>query len=125
MRAGQIWVVAAVVALGAPAGCTSNEPTAPAKAASTPTAAPTSAFIEPGLRFSEDAEKAYLKALAKVDKKLAADADALDYGKNICLDIEQDKTDAQVAKNAAARFEVNDVTVKAIVKAAKSSLCKQ
>jgi hypothetical protein len=125
MRAGRVWLVGAVVVLGALTGCAGSEPETPQKAAPTPTAAPASAFTEPGLRFSKEAEKAYLAALAKVDKKLAADDDAVDFGKNICLDIEQDKTDAQVAKNAAGRFEVDDATAKAIVKATKSSLCQQ
>jgi hypothetical protein len=112
-----------VVALGALAGCAGSEPETPAAAASTPTAAPATAFLEPGLRFSDEAVKAYRKALAEVDSRVAADDNALRHGWDICLDIEQGTTNAQVARNAAGRFEVDDTTAKAIVEATKSSLC--
>ena len=117
MRAGLVLVGAALVAL---AGCGSSEPEKPAGPAA---AAPVKSV--PAAAKAEQptaAEDAFLKALAKVDKQLAADDDALDYGANICLDIDQGKTDAQVAKNAAARFEVDHPTAKAIVKATKTSL---
>ncbi|WP_433793946.1 hypothetical protein [Actinoplanes sp. CA-252034] len=113
------------MAIGALAGCANSAPETRATAAPTPAGAKGSAFLEPGLRFPEEAVKAYRGALAKIDEKIAADDDALKYGWNICLDIEQGKADAQVVKNAAARFEVDDATAKAIVKATKNSLCKQ
>jgi hypothetical protein len=113
------------LALGALAGCAGSEPETPAKAGSTPTAAPATAFLEPGIQFSDEAVKAYREALAEVDSRVAADDDALAYGWDICQDIEQGRTDAQTAKNAAGRFEVDDTTAKAIVEATKSSLCTQ
>lgn len=126
MRAGRIWLVGAVVALGALAGCAGSQPET-SETSEKPTLIPTTprgnAFLEPGLRFSEDAVKAYREALAKVDEKVAADDDALEYGWTICLDLKQDKTDAQVAKNTAGRFEVDDTTVKAIVEATRTTLC--
>ena len=123
MRAGRFWIVSAVVALGALAGCAGSEPETPEKPAPVTTTAAGNAFLEPGLQFPEEAAKAYREALAKVDKKLAADDDALDYGKNTCLDIEQGKTSTQVETNAAGRFEVDAITAKEIVKAVKSGLC--
>ena len=125
MRSGRVWVVGAVVAFGALAGCAGNAGETPAKAASTPTSAPATNFLEPGLRFSDEAVKEYRKALAEVDSRVAGDDDALEYGWDICLDTEQGKTDAQVAKNAADHFEVDDTTAKAIVEATRNSLCKQ
>ena len=121
MRAGRV-LVSAGLALGVLAGCGGSGSERQAAA----TAAPTSeapAFLEPGLRFSDEAELVYIEALGKVGKQLAADRDAIAHGREICLDITQGKTDAQVTKNAAARFEVDSSTAEKIVKATKSSLC--
>ena len=125
MRAGGLWAAGAVVALGALAGCAGSGPETPASAPSTSTAARGSAFLEPGLQFSAEAVNAYRKALAEVDSKVAADDKALSYGWDICLDIEQGRTEAEVAKNAAGRFAVDDATAKAIVEATRGSLCRQ
>ena len=118
MRAGLVLAGAALVAL---AGCGSSEPDAPAKPAAAPPAK--SVPAAPAAEKPTAAEDAFLKALAKVDKQLAADDDALDYGANICRDVEQGKTDAQVLKNAAGRFEVETAVAKKVVTAAKSTLC--
>jgi ABC-type iron transport system FetAB ATPase subunit len=123
MRAGRNWWIGALVALGALAGCAGSEPGTPTKAVPTLTTPAGNAFLEPGLRFSEESVKAYREALSKVDKKIAADDDALTHGWSVCVDIQRDKTDAEVAKNAAGRFEVDDATAKAIVAAAKTTLC--
>ncbi|MEU4623198.1 DUF732 domain-containing protein [Actinoplanes sp. NPDC023801] len=125
MRSGHMWVAGAAVAVGALAGCAGSEPQTPPTAASTPTAPRGAEFLKPGLRFSVDAEKAFREALAEVDGQLAGSDDALGYGMTICMEIQQAKTDAQVAGNAAANFKVDEPTAKAIVEAAKNSLCQQ
>lgn len=104
MRARHIWVVAALV--GALAGCGSDEEAAPAPSATV-----------------DAAEVAYLKALKAIDPALAEKRSAVSDGENICLDLKQGKTSAQVAKNAAARFEVDAAAGVQIVAATKASLC--
>ena len=122
MRSGQVRVVGAVLAMWTLAGCNSEpEPGTSPRAAARNVATPQ--YAEP-LK-GPAAEKAYLTALAEVDKRLAADDDALVYGENICLDIKQEKPAATVEKNAAARFEVDAATAKEIVAVAKGSLCEK
>ena len=105
MRARHIWVVAAL--LGALAGCGGGgEEAAPAPSAT-----------------GGGQEAAYLAALKAIDPALADKKSAVSDGKNICLDLEQGKDAATVAKNAAARFEVDAATGAAIVGATKASLC--
>jgi hypothetical protein len=124
MRAVQVWVAGAAVAISALAGCAGSNPATPATAASTSEAPRGAEFLQPGLRFSEGPEEGYLRALAGVDVRLAEIDGVLGHGRSICLDIRQDKTDAQVAGNAATRFKVDETTAKAIVEATRASLCR-
>lgn len=118
VRARQVLVV--VAALIALAGCGSNDEPAPA-AATTQAQAGKAPAVEAS---AEAAGKAYVKALKAIDPALVDDAeDAVDNGRNICLDVEQGKTTAQVTKNAKARFEVNSTLATKIVAATKKTLC--
>jgi hypothetical protein len=98
---------------------TAAEPTSAAPAESEPSAA----FLEPGLRFTEDVVQAYQEALAKIDERLAEDEDALRYAGEICRDIRKGKTDAQVVNHAATQFEVEGAVARKIVEATKSAVC--
>jgi hypothetical protein len=63
-----------------------------------------------------DGQKAFLEQVTAVDAKAGANESALDFGRGICLDTEQGKTDAEVTRNAAARFAVPAATAKTIVR---------
>ncbi|MEU4777474.1 DUF732 domain-containing protein [Micromonospora sp. NPDC023633] len=106
MRARHIWVAAALV--GALAGCGGSDDTAE-PAAQTTTAS--------------TGEAAFLAALKVIDPQLAERKSAVDDAENICLDLKQGKDEVTVAKNAAARFEVDNAKAAMIVGAAKGSLC--
>ncbi|MFC7532390.1 DUF732 domain-containing protein [Actinoplanes sp. GCM10030250] len=122
MRASRV-LASFVLALGALTGCGTGEPESPAPP-TTSAPDPASAFLEPGLRFSEEAQQAYLVALEQVDAKLAQDDQALEHGMAICVDDVRAKTDAEIIKNAAARLDVDDATATQIVQAARTSLCR-
>ncbi|MEV4281553.1 hypothetical protein [Actinoplanes xinjiangensis] len=124
MRAMRVWVAGTAVAIGALAGCAGSNPATPTTAASTSEAARGAEFLQPGLRFSEGAEERYRRALAEVDARLPEIDGVLGYGWTICLDLRQDKTDTEVAANAATRFKVDDATAKEIVEATRTSLCR-
>jgi hypothetical protein len=114
--AGRV-LVGAVLVAGALAGCSddSGEWVAPQPGVSrTPgqEAAPLSI-----------GQKTFLEQVTAADARAGANESALDFGRGICLDTEQGKTDAQVTRNAAARFSVNTATAKTIVQAARANLC--
>ncbi|WP_170154107.1 DUF732 domain-containing protein [Actinoplanes italicus] len=118
MLAGRVLVAAGLVTF-ALAGCSddSGEWVAPQPGASrTPgqEAAPLS-----------DKQKAFLEQVTAADAKAGANESALDFGRGICLDTEQGKTDAQVTRNAANRFAVDTAIAKTIVKAARTNLCEK
>ncbi|MFD0523320.1 DUF732 domain-containing protein [Paractinoplanes durhamensis] len=123
MNARQFMVVG--VALIALAGCSSSAGD-PGSAAQ-----PQVPVVDPGA--SEAAAKraaaagdadSYVAALKAIDPKLGTNqAAALDNGKTICLDIEQKKTDAELAKNAATRFDVDKGTAAKVVAATRKALC--
>lgn len=113
------WIVAVVTA-GSLTGCAGVEPEPAAEPTS---AAPGSAFLEPGWRLTEDMVQAYHEALAKIDGQLAQDEDLLSHAGRICRDIRQGKTDAEVVKYAATQFEVEAAVAKQIVEATKSTVC--
>ncbi|WP_433795359.1 DUF732 domain-containing protein [Actinoplanes sp. CA-252034] len=131
MRASRIWAVGVVAAISTLVGCAGREPatatatasTAVSTAVSTAASSRGSAFLEPGLRFSEDGLKAFREELAKLDSRLATDGDALAHGMSICHDILRSKTEAEVLRNAAARFKVDETVAQQIVAAARTSLC--
>ncbi|MEU4626535.1 DUF732 domain-containing protein [Actinoplanes sp. NPDC023801] len=68
-------------------------------------------------------QKAFLEQVTAADAQAGANESALDFGRGICLDTEQGMTDAQVTRNAAARFSVDNATARTIVKAARAHLC--
>jgi hypothetical protein len=114
VSAGRVLVVAVLVAF-ASAGCSddSGQWVAP-DPSRTPgqEAAPLS-----------DGQRTFLEQVTSADTQAGANESALDFGRGICLDTEQGKTDAQVTRNAAARFAVNTATAKTIVQAARANLC--
>jgi hypothetical protein len=124
---------AAMAALAALAGCGSaDKPTAtpapaPASAsASAPVAAPAESVdpaTDPG---TLDATSAYLTALGKLDKTLVGDTRAaLDRGQEVCVDIEERRTDAEQEHNVATRFAVDAAQAKKILALTKANLCLQ
>jgi hypothetical protein len=133
MRTRHVIVVG--VALAALAGCGSaDKPTAaPASVpgsepASAPVASPAeSESVDPGTDPGTlDATSAYLTALGKVDKKLVADTrTALDRGQEVCVDIEERRTDAEQEKNVATRFAVDAAQARTILALTKANLCLQ
>jgi hypothetical protein len=137
MRTRHVIVVGA--ALAALAGCGSaGKPTAapasapgsgPASApgsgpASAPAAAPAESVdpaTDPG---TLDATSAYLTALGQVDKKLVGDTRAaLNRGQEVCVDIEERRTDAEQEKNVATRFAVDAAQARKILALTKANLC--
>jgi len=120
--------VIAGVALTALAGCGSDPDPAPKTDVPAPGAS-ASAALAPSTSASMDnatfdATSAYLIALAKIDKKLAANREAaLNGGQTICLEIQEKKTAAELEKNAAAHFSVDATQAKKILEAAKTNLC--
>jgi hypothetical protein len=117
-------IVIACFAVSALAGCSSDTDSAPktdVPAASAAPAPSTSSSLDTG---TFDATAAYLTALGKIDQKLAADREtALNDGQNICLEIQEKKTAAELEKNTAARFSVDATQAKQILEAAKTNLC--
>lgn len=77
---------------------------------------------EPSDEPSPAENSAYLDALSEIDPALADDHAVTD-GQNICLDIEQGKDDATLARNAGLRFDVDEDTAALIVEAAREHLC--
>jgi hypothetical protein len=133
MRTRHVIVVG--VALAALAGCggADKPAAAPASApgsepASAPVASPAeseSESVDPGTDPGTlDATSAYLTALGKVDKKLVADTrTALDRGQEVCVDIEERRTDAEQEKNVATRFAVDAAQARTILALTKANLC--
>lgn len=122
MRTRGVLLLIAALAPGLLAACGSQpQPGAAPVASPTRSANP---FLEPGLRFSTEADQAYLAALGAVDERLARDGDALGHGRAICVDLLRGRTDDQVAGDAAARFGVDNATAREIVAAVKRSMCK-
>jgi hypothetical protein len=73
-----------------------------------------------------DATAAYLTELGKVDKKLVSNTrTALDNGMEVCVDVEERRTDAEQEKNVATRFAVDAAQAKRILELTKSNLCLQ
>jgi hypothetical protein len=67
---------------------------------------------------------AYLNELKAVDPKLTADKEhAVDNGKNVCQEVEQGKTDAELTTNAAARFDIDKAAAAKVVAATRKTLC--
>jgi hypothetical protein len=104
------------------AGCSSGPDAAPKTDVPAPAAsAAPSSSLDTG---TFDATAAYLTALGQIDPKLTADREtALNDGQNICLEIQEKKTAAELEKNAAARFSVDAAQAKQILAAAKANLC--
>ncbi|MEU4241828.1 DUF732 domain-containing protein [Actinoplanes sp. NPDC026619] len=121
MNARQFVVVGAVlVALG---GCSTTGDSAAAPTQAPQAAAEASVAAAQRAAAADDVDS-YVAALKAVDAKLAADKDvAVDNGKKICLDVEQGKTDADIAKSAAARLDVDQAVAVKVVAATKKSLC--
>jgi uncharacterized protein YdeI (BOF family) len=120
-------IVITLLALGAATACSSGDDTADAKNAAAPAAsaaapqASASTAVDPSL---VAATSAYLTALGKVDKKLVADEQvALDSGQQVCVDVEERRTDAEQIKTIAYRFEVNNATAAKILEVTKKNLC--
>ncbi|MCA2211692.1 hypothetical protein [Jidongwangia harbinensis] len=99
------------------------EPAAEPTGAAPVESEPSAAFLQPGWRFSENASQTYQEALAKIDKNLAEDDNALRYAGEICHGIRQGRSDAQVVEHAARQFEVEASVAMAIVEATKSTVC--
>lgn len=108
------------------AGCGGSGSSSTGEPASSPTttaaeAAPTSPPEPTG-----EALTSYLAAVRKVGKSLATDEDqAVRYGRDICLDVAQDKPAPTVRRNAAARFEVETADAKRLVAAAQKYICPE
>ena len=68
-------------------------------------------------------EKTFLEELAAIDAKAAGDADAVDNGRDTCRDIDLDKTNRQITKNATVRFQVDTATARKIVQSVRANLC--
>jgi hypothetical protein len=126
-------VIVAGAALAALAGCGhSGKPaaapaSAPASArASVPAPAPADS-VDPGTDPGTlDATSAYLTALGELDQKLVGDTRAaLDRGQEVCVDIEERRTDAEQEKNVAARFAVDAAQAKKILALTRQNLCLQ
>ena len=120
----RIWAVAVLTA-GALVGCAGVEPesvTEPAGAAPAESES-SDAFLQPGWRMTEDVLQAYQEALAKIDMHLADDKYVVRYAGEICRDIRQGKTDAQVVNHAATRFDVDTAVAMNIVAATKDTAC--
>ncbi|MDG4832433.1 DUF732 domain-containing protein [Solwaraspora sp. WMMD1047] len=70
------------------------------------------------------AERAYLDALAELDPALVSSEQvALNAGENICQEVETGKEPDIAAKNAAARFEVDESRGAELVAVAREHLC--
>jgi hypothetical protein len=109
LRARQVLVVAA--ALIALAGCSSSEET-PASSGQ---------GVAPAV---DEARAQFVDELDAINGQLVEDKDkAVDNGREICLEIQQGKTAAELEKNTEARFEVTNEWAKKIVAAAKKTIC--
>jgi hypothetical protein len=132
MRTRHVIVIGA--ALAALAGCGgADKPaaapaSAPASADSGPASAPVAVpaeSVDPGSDPGTlDATSAYLTALGKLDENLVGDTRAaLDRGQEVCVDIEERRTDAEQEKNVATRFAVDAAQAMKILALTKSNLC--
>lgn len=132
-RLGGVALIAAVLML---AGCAAPEPapTVTVTVTETPAPAPTvTVTVAPAEAESGAAtpdRDAFLAALTAIDPGLTINADrAVSRADDICLDIEQDKTDEQLVRNTELRFEGGDVPdlsvdqAREIVDAARSYHC--
>lgn len=62
-------------------------------------------------------------ALATIDIPLAEDKYVVRYAGEICRDIRQGKTDAQVVNHAATQFDVDTAVAMKIVEATEDTVC--
>ena len=115
----------ALLTAGSLVGCAGVEPEPAAEPTSAaPTGSqPSTAFLQPGWRITEEVLRAYREALAEIDERLAEDKDAGRHAVRICLDIQQGKTDVQVVNDAATQFQVEAAVARRIVEATKSTVC--
>ncbi|MCY1141374.1 DUF732 domain-containing protein [Actinoplanes sp. Pm04-4] len=121
MRARQVLVVAA--ALIALAGCGSGSKDSP-EASSGQAATPTAGAGQGVAPAEQAARDKFVAELDAINADLAEKPErAVSRGRDICLDIDQGKTDAQVLRNAKLRFEATDEWAKEIIAAAKTHLC--
>jgi hypothetical protein len=112
-------VVVAGAALVALAGCGAKPAGGPPPAAA-PSASP-SASMDAG---TLDAASGYLSGLGRLDPRLVADQSvALDKGAATCIDIVDDKPEAEHEKNTATRYAVDAAQARKIIALAKSELC--
>ncbi|WP_127502643.1 DUF732 domain-containing protein [Actinoplanes solisilvae] len=120
----RVWAVA-VSTVGALMGCASakSKPVAEPTGAAPTESASSTAFLEPGWRISDDLLRAYQEALVKIDKGLAENKEIVRYAGEICRDIRQGRTDAQVVNHAATQFQVDAAVATQIVEATKSTVC--
>lgn len=121
MKARYVIVVGATVL--ALTGCSGTKDTPEAAVPSAdPVPNPSASFDADTL----DATAAYLTELGKVDKKLVSNTrTALDNGMEVCVDVEERRTDAEQEKNVATRFAVDAAQAKRILELTKSNLCLQ
>lgn len=132
-RLGGAALVAAVLML---AGCATPEPTPTVTVTVTETPAPaptvtvTVAPAEAESGAATPDRDAFVAALAAIDPGLTVNADrAVSRADDICLDIEQGKTDEQIVRNTELRFEGGNVPdlsadqAREIVEAARSYHC--
>jgi hypothetical protein len=120
-RIAVLAVTLAALTAGSLAGCSGRTTPAAAPAAVVPATPEPSASFDAG---TMDATAAYLTALGRVDKKLVADTrTALDNGMEVCVDVDERRTDAEQEKNVATRFAVDAAQAKQIVALTKANLC--
>ena len=109
---GLIGVIVVIVVLGAIFGGGDPEPTTPAPASSTRTLTSAEQAVAASLR------GAFPDVVTGTDEQVIRDL------RNVCLDVEQGKTPAQVLTSAAARFDgATPAQVAAIVGVAKARIC--
>ena len=131
-RLGGVALIAAALML---AGCSTPEPTptVTVTVTETPLPAPTvTVTVAPAEAESSATPDrgAFVAALTAIDPGLTVNADrAVSRAGDICLDIEQGKTDEQVVRNTELRFEGGNVPdlsadqARGIVDAARAYLC--
>jgi hypothetical protein len=114
-------VIATGTALLALGGCSSAADRHPAQPPVAAASAAPSATIDAG---TLDATSAYLTALGNLDRNLVQDTRAaLDNGQEVCVDIEERRSDAEQEKNVATRFAVDATQAKKILALTKDNLC--